>query len=91
MTIDMFLPEGYYNRRSGQTPVAKRAAVHLSRRDGGIVVDPSQNEGHLARQRLPQRQLILTCMELCTRLGLVEYSTRGWFPTLFLLTVSGPV
>ena len=44
MTIDMFLPEGYYNRRSGQTPVAKRAAVHLSRRDGGFIVDPPRRE-----------------------------------------------
>ena len=70
MTNRLALPEGYYYRQPGQTPVAKRAAVHLSRRDGGIVVDPSQNEGHLARQRLPQRQLILTCMKLCTRLSL---------------------
>ena len=91
MTIDMFLPEGYHYRLPGQTPVAKRAAVHLSRRDGGLIVDPFQKKEHLARRRLPQHQLILTCMELCTRLGLVEYSTRGWFPTLFLLTVSGPV
>jgi len=70
MTADSLLPKDSFHPRSGQTPVAKRAAVHLSRRDGGIVVDPSQNEGHLARQRLPQRQLILTCMTLCTRLSL---------------------
>ena len=44
MTIDLFLPEGYYNRQPGQTPVAKRAAVHLSRRDGGFIVDPPRRE-----------------------------------------------
>ena len=42
MTNRLALPEGYYYRQPGQTPVAKRAAVHLSRRDGGFIVDPTR-------------------------------------------------
>ena len=42
MTADSLLPKDSFHPRSGQTPVAKRAAVHLSRRDGGFIVDPTR-------------------------------------------------
>ena len=37
-------PKGYDYQLPGQTPVAKRAAVHLSRRDGGFIVDPPRRK-----------------------------------------------